>query len=382
MQGEYREAIKMSKKRKTKYDKYFSPGTHSSITAFSKNAAGGSKRRKSYTERRRNRTIGIVVACILGAAVVFTAAFFITDTLMGISDAQVETTAAPAPEQTTQATGGQKQTEPAPAASQLKAKTANSSLLSASAELDKYISSLNSSGINAVVIDFKDADGYLHYPSSIAAVQNTTVTSKVQPNAAQAVQKLKSSGISVIARVYCFRDTLMPRTDRSSAVHYSGSQSLWLDNEPSKGGRPWLNPYSQSATNYLTAVVGEVKNLGVDYILLDGVQFPDLKSNLATFDGENAQGALSRNKVLINFVNSCVTAAGSTPVICTMTGDTAVNGSSQIYDGALWEANVSMFAIDVRNLAANAQKKYPASEKIIEIKKTAQSSDTSYILAG
>ncbi|MGN0567794.1 MAG: putative glycoside hydrolase [Acutalibacteraceae bacterium] len=373
----------MARKKKTKYDKYFSPGTHSSITAFSKNAAGGSKRRKSYTERRRNRTIGIVVACILGAAVVFTAAFFITDTLMGISDAQVETTAAPAPEQTTQAAGGQTQTETetAPAVSQLKAKTADSSLLSASAELDKYISSLKSSGINAVVIDFKDADGYLYYPSSIAAVQNTTVTSKAQPNAAQAVQKLKSSGISVIARVYCFRDTLMPRTDRSSAVHYSGSQSLWLDNEPTKGGRPWLNPYSQSATNYLTAVVSEVKNLGVDYIMLDGVQFPDLKSNLATFDGENAQGALSRNKVLINFVNSCVTAAGSTPVICTMTGDTAVNGSSQIYDGALWEANASMFAIDVRTLAADAQKKYPASEKIIEIKKTAQSSDTSFILA-
>lgn len=381
MQNEYRESIKMSRKKKTKYDKYFSPGTHSSITAFSKNAAGGSKRRKSYTERRRNRTIGIVVACILGAAVVFTAAFFITDTLMGISDAQVETTAAPAPEQTTQATGGQTQTKPAPAVSQLKAKTADSSLLSASAELDKYISSLKSSGINAVVIDFKDADGYLYYPSSIAAVQNTTVTSMAQPNAAQAVQKLKSSSISVIARVYCFRDTLMPRTDRSSAVHYSGSQSLWLDNEPSKGGRPWLNPYSQSATNYLIAVVSEVKNLGVDYIMLDGVQFPDLKSNLATFDGEKAQGALSRNKVLINFVNSCVTAAGSTPVICTMTGDTAVNGSSQIYDGALWEANASMFAIDVRNLAADAQKKYPASEKIIEIKKTTQSSDTSYILA-
>ena len=174
----------MSRKKKTKYDKYFSPGTHSSITAFSKNAAGGSKRRKSYTERRRNRTIGIVVACMLGAAVVFTAAFFITDTLMGISDAQVETTAAPDPEQTTQATGGQTQTKPAPAVSQIKAKTADSSLLSASAELDKYISSLKSSGINAVVIDFKDADGYLYYPSSIAAVQNTTVTSKAQPNAA------------------------------------------------------------------------------------------------------------------------------------------------------------------------------------------------------
>ena len=51
--------------KRSKYDKYFSPGTHRSITEFSKNAAGGSKRRKSYSERRRNRTVGIVLACIL-----------------------------------------------------------------------------------------------------------------------------------------------------------------------------------------------------------------------------------------------------------------------------------------------------------------------------
>ena len=81
--------------KRSKYDKYFSPGTHRSITEFSKNAAGGSKRRKSYSERRRNRTVGIVLACILGAAAVFTAAFFVTDTLLGISDSEVETTVAP-----------------------------------------------------------------------------------------------------------------------------------------------------------------------------------------------------------------------------------------------------------------------------------------------
>lgn len=72
---------------------------------------------------------------------------------------------------------------------------------------------------------------------------------------------------------------------------------IWLDNEASKGGKPWLNPYSQTAQNYLLEVVKEVKNLGVDAILLDGVQFPDLNSNVATFDGE---GSVSRNAVLVN----------------------------------------------------------------------------------
>ena len=85
----------MARRKKSRYDKYFSPRTHSSITAFSKNAGGASKRRKSYTEKRRNKIVAIVCASILGAAVVFTSAFFITDTLIGVSNATVEETKAP-----------------------------------------------------------------------------------------------------------------------------------------------------------------------------------------------------------------------------------------------------------------------------------------------
>ncbi len=372
----------MARRRKTKYDKYFSSGTHSSITAFSKNAGGGSKRRKSYTERKRNRTVGVVIACILGAIAIFIAAFFITDTLMGVSDAEVQTTNAPStnpPSQSGAPTTGQT-TVSTPAA--IKAKVGDSSLLSNGASLDAYIQSLKSSGLNAVTIDFKDANGYLNYPSSIASVQNTAIISRAQANAAQAVKKIKASGVAVIARIYCFKDILMPRADRSSAVHYVNTDSLWHDNDPAKGGKPWLNPYSSAATAYLTAVVGEVRNLGVDYILLDGVQFPNLRSGLATFTGEKAQGAKSRNATLINFINACVSAAKGTPVICAMTGEVAVKGSSHIYDGALWGSNASMFAIDTTSIADNATKNYPSSKKVIEIKKAAHNSDVTYIIAG
>ena len=130
----------MSRRRKTKYDKYFSSRTRSSITGFSKNAAGGTRRRKSYTERKRNRTIGIVIACVLGAALVFTASFFITDTLMGISDAEIETTNAPstdaAPQSGNSGTESPQTTENVP--SEIKAKVGNSSLLSDGAVLDSF----------------------------------------------------------------------------------------------------------------------------------------------------------------------------------------------------------------------------------------------------
>ena len=165
--------------KRSKYDKYFSPGTHRSITAFSKHAAGGSKRRKSYTERRRNKIVGIVLACILGAAVVFTAAFFVTDTLLGISDANVETTQKAEKDnkgnKDKNNKGGKNDTT-APAdnhqtSAEIKARVGNVSLLAGGSGLDQFVSSLKSAGQNAVVIDFKDASGYLSYPSSIAAVR-------------------------------------------------------------------------------------------------------------------------------------------------------------------------------------------------------------------
>lgn len=372
--------VKMAR-RKSKYDKYFSPGTHRSITGFSKNAGGASKRRKSYTERRRNRIIGIVLASIFGAAVIFTAAFFITDTMLGIADAEVETTL-PA-DSTQNGTSGKEDTsntQSAPTTEQvgaIKARVGNSSLLAGGSALDSFISTLKSAGQNAVVIDFKDASGYLNYPSSIDSVKGKEPTSKAQANAKASVDKLKSSGIKVIARVYCFKDPLMPRIDRTSAVHYSSTDMIWLDNEAAKGGKAWLNPYSSSAQSYLLEVVKEVKALGVDVILLDGVQFPDLKSNVATFDGE---GTVTRNQTLVSFVNSCVSVCSGTPVYCTMKGDAALGGSSEIYDGSLWSANAAAFAVDLSSAKADAQKNYPSGKTVIELKDSADKADSTYIL--
>lgn len=107
------------------------------------------------------------------------------------------------------------------------------------------------------------------------------------------------------------------------------------------------------------------------------MQFPDLNSNVATFDGE---GSVSRNAVLVNFVNSCVSACSGTPVICAMKGEAAAGGSSDIYNGSLWSANVSAFAVDLSSLKADAQRNFPASKKVIEMKSSTSNTDSTYIL--
>ena len=90
--------------------------------------------------------------------------------------------------------------------------------------------------------------------------------------------------------------------------------------------------------------------------MLDGVQFPDLNSKIATFDGE---GSVSRNAVLVNFVNSCVSACSGTPVICAMKGEAAAGGSSEIYNGSLWSANAYAFAVDLSSLKADFKRQLP-----------------------
>ena len=373
----------MAKRKKSKYDKYFSPRTHSSITAFSKNAGGASKRRKSYTEKRRNKIAAIICASILGAAVVFVSAFFITDTLIGVSNATVEETKAPSKKPAKQESQKPQQTKPEAVKNKIdlkaiKAKQVDSNLLSNPANLDSTIKSLKSSGINAVIIDFKDEDGFIHYKSSIEKLKDSEILSKAQENAPTAIKKLQSAGINVIARVYCFKDPQMPRVDRLTAALYGDTKSLWLDNDPKKGGKPWLNPYSKEATDYLNAVVKEVAALGVDAVMLDGVQFPNLYSPITTFKGESG----SRNTVLVNFVNSCVKTAGNTPVIVAMNAEAALTGKSKIYgDGSLFDSNASLFAMDTTTLKPDAKKKYPEGKSIIEIKKTAADADKSYIIS-
>ena len=128
---------------------------------------------------------------------------FVTDTLLGISDANIETTQKAEKDnkgnKDKNNKGGKNDTT-APADNQqtsaeIKARVGNVSLLAGGSGLDQFVSSLKSAGQNAVVIDFKDASGYLSYPSSIAAVKDKAPSSKAQANAAESVKKIQQSGI-------------------------------------------------------------------------------------------------------------------------------------------------------------------------------------------
>lgn len=71
-----------------------------------------------------------------------------------------------------------------------------------------------------------------------------------------------------MARVSCFRDNLVPRSDMSLAIHTNAGN--WRDS----GDTRWLSPANESARQYVVGVCRELAALGFDEILLDNWAFP------------------------------------------------------------------------------------------------------------
>ena len=83
-----------------------------------------------------------------------------------------------------------------------------------------------------------------------------------------AIQLLNGGEVYTVARVSCFRDNLVPRSDMSLAIHTNAGN--WRDS----GDTRWLSPANESARQYVVGVCRELAALGFDEILLDNWAFP------------------------------------------------------------------------------------------------------------
>ena len=126
-------------------------------------------------------------------------------------------------------------------------------------------------GVEYAVLTLKDAAGNIYYASQAAAAAGGIVAEPLDAGHIAAI--LREEKLIPVAQLAAFKDPISPRTDPSMAIHYNGS-ALWLDAQ--KNGKPWLNPYSTAAVEYVGDLVEEVQQLGFEQVVLTNVQFPKL----------------------------------------------------------------------------------------------------------
>lgn len=199
-------------------------------------------------------------------------------------------------------------------------------------QLDEFISAAKDSGINAVVIGMKNKDGEVCYSSK---VQGATISEAALTDAAAVTAKLKQANITPIAEMYCFMDRMMPYVKKEAAIMLAGGGGYrWLDNSAEKGGKPWLNPYSDLASDYLCSVASELADSGFDYILLNGVQFPPKQMTKRADYGEKAQ-TMSKAEALVSFIDKAKGAVSGkgAKVILAMSSTASLGVDTTDYDG-------------------------------------------------
>lgn len=160
-------------------------------------------------------------------------------------------------------------------------------------------------GLNAVVLDAKDYEGYVNYPSKAKiAIESGAIREKNIPDLARAIRFAHWRGIRVILRIPCFHD---PWVDK----HLPGSR-LSIKFTPT--GKPihvdWIESHNPEAQDYAIELAKEGLDAGADEIQLDYVRFPvHLKQSVALLPDPKERSQII--KAFVKRVRAVTEAAGA-----------------------------------------------------------------------
>lgn len=204
------------------------------------------------------------------------------------------------------------------------------------AKWDATLSAAHAAGYNAVIFDLKDATGKVWYASATEwakearSVDEDALTVEQLQGAAATLKETYQ--LTAIPRLFAFRDHTAPRYLETARVSVKGNHSsVWYDNDPSAGGRRWLNPYAPDATAYITSLAAELRSLGFSLLMLDGVQFPGQESQ--AYYGDEEQTALPRDEVLERFAQKMNETVGETGWLLSATALATVGEKTTVYGG-------------------------------------------------
>lgn len=133
--------------------------------------------------------------------------------------------------------------------------------------IDRFINLANLTEVNTFVIDFKDDSGLLSINTNIEIARDIKANLRKIRNIDQLIKKLKENNIYLIARIVCFKDSLMAINRPENALKYSLNDIIIIS-------EIWSDPYLIENWQYIVEVSKLAFDLGFDEIQYDYVRFP------------------------------------------------------------------------------------------------------------
>ncbi len=177
-------------------------------------------------------------------------------------------------------------------------------------------------GLNAVVLDGKDYQGPVTYPSQVpVALETKAYRLPLIPDLQRAIRFAHARGILVIMRIACFHDPW--GAEHATRLSLKGN---WGGPFP----MGWLDPTNVEAQDYILGLVKEQVDAGADEIQLDYVRFPVQSKAINAVVMPKPDG--SRARAMRDFVRRVheVTQAHGIPLSLDLFGVTATGDQSDI----------------------------------------------------
>lgn len=161
--------------------------------------------------------------------------------------------------------------------------------------INDLIALIDTTELNAMVIDVKDDLGRITYGMDSTLVKEIKADTNVIADMKELVKNLKEKGIYLIARIVAFKDPYLAEKRQELAIKKRDG-SLFRDDN----GDGWVNPYNKKVWEYLVEVASQAAAIGFDEIQFDYIRFSTNKGIADADFGEEAK-TKSKEDIIIEF---------------------------------------------------------------------------------
>lgn len=173
--------------------------------------------------------------------------------------------------------------------------------------LKDAISVAKNNGYTEIVAPLKIQGGEIYFNTQNAIAMNGKAV-KGTLTAADIVRIIKESGLTPVAQMSILYDNLAPRADYHIGYQFENEETMWLDNSPQNGGKPWMSPFSEQAKVYISQLIGEVGNAGFTKLITTDYVFPRFLDSDLNYIGAIVKDP-NRNNALTSFAQFVKTEA-------------------------------------------------------------------------
>lgn len=211
--------------------------------------------------------------------------------------------------------------------------------------LVKALNNVKDSGYTAVSVPLKVQGGKIYYntASDFAKISEDAVAGTLYAGQISAI--IKNNGFTAIAYVNLLEDNNRYGGTRKGSYRIASDDSTWLDNAPSKGGKPWLSPFETDTQEYVKFISAEIAGSGFDYVVFDGAMFPAFRNSDLSYIGEAVKSE-TRYKALINITGIAAEAVEATEATAILNVSAAgiLAGTEEVFKPA--ELNFDILAVE------------------------------------